>query len=130
MIAKGTFNVSLEPTKTLKDFNAPASLGRMTIDKQFNGDLEATSVGEMLSVRISDTQSAGYVALEQLSGTLNSISGGFVLQHYGVMAGSSSSLKLEIIPDSGTDGLQGISGTMSINIEGGQHYYELTYTLA
>ncbi len=122
--ATGTFEVKLAPQTT----DAP-TLGRLSIDKQFHGDLEGTSKGEMLAVQGGVQGSAGYVAMERVTATLAGRSGTFALQHSGTMDRGAPSLVITVVPDSGTDGLAGISGTMKIVIEGGKHSYEFDYTL-
>lgn len=129
MQVKGTFSVDLSPVETDQKFSDTAQFGRMSLNKTFNGDLEGTSVGEMLSCRLVDSGSAGYVALEQFTGTLNGQAGSFVMQHYGVMSAAGQTLTLEILPDSGTEALQSISGSVQIDIEDGVHYYTLDYEL-
>ncbi len=99
------------------------------MEKQFHGDLEATSKGEMLSAGGSVKGSAGYVAIERVSGTLHGRAGTFVLQHSGVMTRGAPGLTVSVVPDSGTGELAGLAGTMSIVIAEGKHSYELTYTL-
>ena len=126
--ARGTFEVKLTP-QPLADSAADPALGRLAIDKQFRGDLEATSRGEMLSAGTSVEGSAGYVAIERVSGTLNGRSGSFVLQHNGTMNRGAAHLTITVVPDSGTDQLAGLAGTMSIAIADGQHSYDFEYTL-
>jgi hypothetical protein len=121
--ATGTFQVNLAPQETA------APLGRMSIDKTFSGDLQGTSKGEMLAFRSAVDGSAGYVAMEQVSGTLAGRTGTFVLMHTGVMDRGAPGLVITVVPDSGTDGLQGLTGTMKIIIEGGAHSYEFDYSL-
>ena len=104
-------------------------LGRMSIDKQFHGPLNATSTGEILSVRTNTDGSAGYVAMEQVTGTLDDRQGSFVLHHFGVMSMRSNRLILEVVPDSGTGDLTGLTGAMSIDIRDGKHFYEFDYDL-
>ena len=101
----------------------------MSIDKTFGGDLEASSKGEMLSARTAEPSSAGYVAIEQVSGTLAGKSGSFALQHFGVMDNGKDRLILEVIPDSGSGELAGISGAMGISLNEGQHLYSFEYQL-
>jgi hypothetical protein len=101
----------------------------MTIDKQFRGDLEATSKGQMLTGMSSVKGSAGYVAIERVGGTLAGRRGTFILQHTGTMARGAPSLTVTVVPDSGTDELTGLSGSMNIDVTGGQHSYTLEYTL-
>lgn len=126
--ASGTFDVQLTPEA---NDSAPAgvALGRLSIDKQFHGDLEAMSKGAMLSARTPVADSAGYVAIERVTGTLGGRRGSFVLQHNGSMKRGVSSLTVHVVPDSGTDELTGIAGEMTINIAGGDHFYEFDYTL-
>ena len=126
--AHGTFEVNLQPLETSERGHA-AGLGRLAIDKQFQGDLEATSAGEMLSAMTPVEGSAGYVALERVTGSLHGHSGTFTLQHNGLMARGVQQLTITIVPDSGTDELAGVAGTMAIQIKDGLHRYELTYTL-
>lgn len=121
-VAKGRFDVKLQPVES-------AAVGRMTIDKKFSGDLSAASQGEMLAHMSGVKGSAGYVAMEKVTGTLSGKTGSFVLQHSGTMAGGKQELRITVVPDSGTDGLTGIAGTMSIQIDGKDHFYEFNYTL-
>ena len=127
--ATGTFDVKLNPQK-LADSAADTTLGRMSIDKQFHGDLEAVSKGEMLSAGTSVKGSAGYVAIERVSGTLQGRSGAFVLQHTGTMTRGTAQLSVTVVPDSGTGQLAGLAGTMTINIVDGKHFYDFEYTIA
>jgi hypothetical protein len=101
----------------------------MSIDKQFHGDLEATSKGEMLAAMTETKGSAGYVAIERVTGALHGRTGAFVLQHSGTMNRGAASLSVTVVPDSGTDKLAGLSGKMAIQVEGGKHSYEFEYTL-
>lgn len=111
--ASGTFEVKLNPHPTAHD-HAGAPLGRLSIDKQFQGDLVGISKGEMLSARTDVENSAGYVAIEQVSGT---------------MTGGAPSLIITVVPDSGTGEPAGLSGTMTITIADGKHFYDFEYTL-
>ena len=126
--ASGPFEVKLAP-QPADGYADGAALGRMTIDKQFHGDLEATSKGEMLSAGTSVKGSAGYVAIERVRGTLQGRTGTFILQHSGTMTRGAPQLTICVVPDSGTGGLEEISGTMTINIVNGKHFYEFDYTL-
>src|SRR5262245_12667616 len=126
--ASGTFEVKLAPQGTGGSAEG-STLARMSIDKQFHGDLEGTSKGEMLSAGTSVKGSAGYVAIERVSGTLKGRSGTFVLQHNGIMTRGEGQLTITVVPDSGTGQLAGLAGTMTIKIENGKHFYELEYTL-
>ena len=125
--AEGTFDVKLEAKAA--DASGDPGIGRMTIDKVFAGDLEATSKGQMLSAMGSVQGSAGYVAIERVTGTLHGRRGSFVLQHTGLMDRGKPSLSVIIVPDSGTDQLAGLSGRLDIVIEGGKHSYVLEYIL-
>lgn len=122
--ANGTFEVNLSPQQNPEEH---AAIGRMLIDKQFYGDLEASSKGQMLAYRTAVENSAGYVALEQVAGKLHGRSGTFVLQHSGTINRGDSQLTLTVVPDSGTDELSGLSGEMEIIIEGDQHHYRFEY---
>ena len=127
--ATGTFEVKVTPQAP--DDNAEASsVGRMTIDKQFHGDLEGTSKGQMLTAMTAVKGSAGYVAIERVTGTLRGRQGTFALQHTGIMNRGTPSLAITVVPDSGTDELTGLAGTMAIVIADGKHSYEFEYTLA
>ena len=127
--ASGPFEVSLKP---LPMDNEPGSdlLGRMSIDKQFRGDLEGKSKGQMLTGGTAIKTSAGYVAIERVTGSLKGRKGSFILQHTGLMTRGAPSLVITVVPDSGTDQLEGLKGTMTINIEAGKHLYQLDYTFA
>lgn len=129
MHASGTFDVKLAPQPAAPGIEA-ANLGRMTIDKRFHGDLDATSLGEMLSAGIPEGGSAGYVAIERVTGTLQGRTGSFVLMHFGLMDRGAPSLRVTVVPDSGTDELTGLRGELTIRIEQGQHEYGFEYTLA
>ena len=126
--ASGSFDVTLAPL-TLDHNAADATLGRMSIDKIFLGDLEATSKGEMLTAMTAVKGSAGYVAIERVAGKLNGHSGTFVLQHTGTMTRGEQQLSIMVVPDSGTDQLTGLLGRMTIKIEGTKHSYDFEYTL-
>lgn len=126
--ATGTFEVKLTPQAPDNEINNPA-VSRMLLDKQFHGDLEATSTGQMLAARTTMAGSAGYVAIEQVNGTLHGRRGSFVLQHNGTMARGVSHLTVAVVPDSGTDQLAGLAGQMEIKSAGGQHSYDFQYTL-
>ena len=125
--ASGTFEVKLSPQVDGEE--GGASLGRLLIDKRFSGDLEATSRGQMLAFRSGVEGSAGYVALEQVEGTLEGRAGGFVLQHSGTMTRGAQQLSITVVPDSGTGELEGIAGRMQIDFSGGGHAYQFDYTL-
>lgn len=128
MHATGPFEVKLTPLSP-DDKADSTTLGRMSNDKQFHGDLEATSKGEMLTATTSVEGSMAYVAIERVSGKLQGRSGSFVLQHAGTMTRGTPHLIVTVVPDSGTGQLVGLTGKMDVKITGGQHYYELEYTL-
>ena len=128
MRASGTFEVKLKPLASY-DTTAGSKLGRMSIDKQFSGDLAGTSAGEMLTALTDVENSAGYVAMERVSGTLHGKRGAFLLQHSGTMTRGAQQLTITVVPDSGTGELGGLVGKMTITIAGGTHSYELEYTL-
>lgn len=121
--------MKLGPLETHAHGENNVRLGRMSIDKVFHGELEATSKGEMLSALTPVEGSAGYVAIEQVTGMLAGKQGSFVLQHFGIMHDGDNELILEVVPASGTGELAGLTGEMSIVIEDGQHYYEFEYSL-
>jgi len=101
----------------------------MTIEKQIHGDLEATSKGQMLTAGTSVKGSAGYVAIERVSGTLHGRTGTFILQHTGTMNRGALQLSITVVPDSGTGQLTGLTGKMDIQITDGKHSYDFAYTL-
>ncbi len=127
--ASGTFEVKLVP-QPLAHADTDAALGRMTIDKTFSGDLQATSIGEMLMAGTAVKGSAGYVAIERVSGTLQGRNGTFVLQHSGTMNRGAAQLSVTVVPDSGTGELVGLAGTLTIDITDGQHFYGFDYSLS
>jgi hypothetical protein len=126
--AHGAFEVKMKPQAA--EAGADESFGRMTIDKQFHGDLEGTSNGQMLTAMTSVKDSAGYVAVERVTGTLNGRSGSFSLQHSATMDRGKPQLSITVVPDSGTGQLVGLAGKMTITIEpDGKHFYDFDYTL-
>ncbi len=125
--ASGTFEVKMVPQD---DKSEDTTLGRMLLDKQFHGDLEATGKGQMLTAMTPVQGSAGYVAIERVTGTLKGRNGSFALQHTGTMTRGTPQLSITVVPDSGTGQLEGITGRMDIKVEGGKHFYEFEYTLA
>ena len=127
-IATGRFDIKLQP-EGLSSVAEATGLGRLSLDKQFSGDLQATSQGEMLSFRSTTAGSAGYVALEHVQGSLHGRSGSFVLQHSASMAQGESTQSISVVPDSATDALQGLRGSMQITIDNGQHSYRFVYQL-
>ncbi len=124
----GTFDVKLTlqaPASAI----AGAGLSRQTLDKTFHGDLSATSLGEMLAAMTEVKGSAGYVAIERVTGSLLGKKGSFVLMHTGVMNRGAPELTVQVVPDSGTDALLGITGQMGIQITDGEHFYTFDFML-
>jgi Protein of unknown function (DUF3224) len=126
--ATGPFEVKVTPLEPAFKFD-DNSLGRMSLDKQYHGDLEATAKGEMLTGAGTVKGSGGYVAMERVSGTLHGRSGTFVLEHNGTMQSGAFQLNVVVVPDSGTGQLTGLAGAMAIIIKEGKHSYDLAYTL-
>ncbi|HUQ82206.1 MAG TPA: DUF3224 domain-containing protein [Gemmatimonadaceae bacterium] len=128
--ATGTFDVKLTPQANDTPVEG-SPLGRLTIDKRFQGDIDATSKGAMLSVGSASVKnSAGYVAMEHVTGTVHGKTGTFALQHLGVMTRGEGKLTITVVPDSGTGELTGLSGTMAIDVSNGQHSYTFEYAIA
>ena len=124
--AKGSFEVQLRPLLAADG----SSVGRMSIDKQFRGDLEGTSRGEMLTAPTTVKESGVYVAIEKATGTLDGRRGSFALHHTGVMTRGVPALAIGVVPDSGTDELVGLTGKMTIEITAdGRHFYDFEYEL-
>jgi len=126
--ASGTFEVKLNPQPSDDKVGDP-TIGRMSIDKQFHGDLEGTSKGQMLTAMTDVKGSAGYVAIERITGTLHGRNGTFALQHTGTMQRGAPQLSVTVVPDSGTGQLVGLAGKMESKIVDGKHSYEFEYTL-
>ena len=124
----GRFDVKLTPQTASPGIEA-AKLGRQTLDKQFHGDLNAHSLGEMLAAGTEVKGSAGYVAIERVTGTLLGKKGSFVLMHTGTMNRGQAQLTVQVVPDSGTDELTGLNGHMDIQIGSGQHLYTFDFSL-
>jgi hypothetical protein len=127
--ATGTFEVKLTPQAN----DTPAEgapLGRLSIEKQFQGDLVGTSTGEMLSAGTAIKNSAGYVAVERVTGTLGGRTGTFALMHTGIMNRGAPQLTITVVPDSGTGELTGLSGSFGIDIASGKHSYWFDYQIA
>jgi hypothetical protein len=125
--AKGTFDVKVTPQE---NHTGEPTLSSLLLEKRFHGDITGTSRGQMLAAGTAIEGSAGYVAIERITGTLLGRNGSFVVQHMGHMGRGQVHLTLSVLPDSGTEQLQGLTGTMRIRIEQGQHFYELDYALA
>ncbi len=126
--ATGPFDVKVNPLPAENNVGDP-TVGRMSLDKQFHGDLEATSKGQMLTTMGDVKGSAGYVAMERVNGTLKGRKGTFALQHTGTMTRGTPQLTITVVPDSGTGELVGLTGTMAIHIVEGKHSYDFEYTL-
>jgi hypothetical protein len=127
-VAKGSFTVEMKP-QSGSGATDGATLGRMSLDKRFEGELVGTSKGEMLTALTPVKGSAGYVAIERVAGTLGGRSGTFVFQHSGSMNRGAQQLSITVVPDSGTGELAGISGVFRLNIVDGKHCYEFEYAL-
>ncbi|MGH9930347.1 MAG: DUF3224 domain-containing protein [Pyrinomonadaceae bacterium] len=126
--ASGTFEVKMTPQAP--DDKGATAVERFLLHKQFHGDLEGTSKGEMLAISTAVPGSAGYVAMEQFTGTLSGRAGTFALQHTGTMTRGAPQLSVSVVPDSGTGALAGLSGKLDIKIADGKHFYEFEYTTA
>jgi hypothetical protein len=126
--ASGTFEVKMTPLPA-GDEAEPSPVGKFSLDKQFHGDLEGASKGEMLAVGTPVSGSAGYVAMEKVTGSLNGRRGSFALQHTGTMTRGAPQLSVTVVPDSGTDQLLGLTGKMEIEITDGAHSYKFEYTI-
>ena len=125
--AAGTFDVKITPQKD--EGVGDATIGRMGIDKQYHGDLAGSGLGQMLASMGAVKDSGVYVAIERVTGTLHGKTGSFAVHHLGVMERGAQRLVITVVPDSGTGELVGITGSMTIEIKGGAHYYTLDYTL-
>jgi len=126
--AAGPFDVKMTPVAS----DAPADgapLARFSLEKRYQGDLEATATGEMLSAGSPASGSAGYVAVERVSGTLHGRRGTFALVHRGLMTRGTPELLVTVVPGTGTGELTGIAGTLTILAEAGRHSYVLEYEL-
>jgi len=128
-LARGSFEVKMTP-QPWSESPVDLALNRFLLDKTFHGDIEGSSQGQMLSAGTIEKGSAGYVAIEKVTGTLHGRSGSFMMQHNGIMNRGVPQLGIVIVPDSGTGDLTGLAGTLTIQIADGKHSYELAYTLA
>jgi hypothetical protein len=128
MHAHGSFEVKMSP-QPAEESVGDASIGRMALDKRYHGDLDATGLGQMLATGTAVQGSAGYVAMERVTGTLDGRRGAFNLQHSGTMTRGAPGLSISVVPDSGTDELTGLAGTLAITITDGKHFYDFEYTL-
>ena len=128
--ASGPFEVKVTPQKPDTQVARSANLGRLTIDKRYHGELEASAKGEMLATQSEVKGSAGYVALERVTGKLHGRSGSFVLQHSATMQRGAAQSSITVVPDSGTGELTGLSGSMRITVApDGAHSYELDFRI-
>jgi hypothetical protein len=126
--ARGQFDVKITPTQ---EKTPDPALGRLLVEKKYHGDIDASSVGEMITSG-NGTKSGGYVLIERVTGTLNGKRGSFSLQHSGIMDNGEPTLTILVVPGSGTDQLTGLSGKFTLNLDdirAGKHVYDLTYTL-
>ncbi len=123
----GTFDVTMGK-EAVHDAAGESGIGRMTLDKRYHGDLDATGVGEMLAAMTATPGSAGYVAMEWVEGTLAGRSGSFLLQHTGTMNRGTPTLSVTVVPDSGTGQLAGLSGRLDIRVVEGEHLYDFDYS--
>ncbi|WP_377701951.1 DUF3224 domain-containing protein [Pseudoduganella sp. UC29_71] len=128
-VVEGEFDVTMSP-EHMSVGGSGFGLRRMVLDKRYHGALEASGNGEMLSFMGAAQGSAGYVAMERVEGTLDGLSGGFTLQHNGIMDRGQPSLSVLVVPDSGSGDLTGLSGKLNIRNEGGKHYYSFDYVIA
>jgi len=126
--AAGAFDVTVTPLPAEVGIG-DEGIGRMALAKRFHGDLQASALGQMLATRTPTPGSAAYVALDRVTGALHGRAGSFSLQHSGTMDRGTPTLDILIVPDSGTEQLEGISGRLRIRIEEGRHFYELDYEL-
>lgn len=126
--ATGTFEVKLSPQALTHQYD-DSLLARLSIDKTLHGDLAGTTTGEMLSAQTATQGSAGYVAIERVSGALHGRAGTFALMHTGTMNRGEYGLSVIVVPDSGTGELTGLRGAFNIVIEDGKHSYIFDYTL-
>jgi Protein of unknown function (DUF3224) len=128
--ATGSFDVKVTPQKPDTQIARAANLSRLTIDKRFHGDLEGISKGEMLALQTEVKGSAGYVALERVTGKLTGRSGSFVLQHSATMHRGDPDATIIVVPDSATGELRGLSGKMKIIVAAdGAHSYEFDFKI-
>jgi len=127
-MVSGEFDVAMVP-QPVAELNGDSGIGRMTLDKRYQGALTATGRGEFLSYQGAVPTSAVYVAIEKVEGILDGRHGSFALQHAGVMGGEHAGLRIIVAPDTGTGELTGLRGTMNIRMEQGKHYYDFDYTL-
>jgi hypothetical protein len=126
--ASGSFDITMTPASP-PEHEGRTAIGRMLLDKQYAGGLSATGKGEMLTAVTDTPGSAAYVAIERISGTLKGRKGSFVIQHTGTMSGGAQQLTINVVADSGTGELAGISGTLALKVVERKHFYEFDYVL-
>jgi len=126
--AKGTFEVKISPQAPEQGVGDPG-IGRMAIEKQFQGDMQGQGKGQMLAVGTAIDGSAGYVAMERVEARVHGRQGSFALQHSGTLTRGTPQLSVTIVPDSGAGELAGIAGQLTITVAGGVHAYDLEYSL-
>lgn len=126
--ASGTFDVKVVP-QPLNEHGQLAGMNRLSLDKRFHGDLDAESHGEMLAIGDPKQGLAGYVAIEKVSGQLQGRRGSFALQHSSTLDHGVAHQSIIVVPGSGTEALQGLSGSLVIDIRDGQHSYRFDYQL-
>jgi hypothetical protein len=126
--ASGTFDVKLAPLGE-PDKADGLTLGTYSLHKQYHGDLEASAKGTMLTAGTEVKGSAGYVAIERVTGALKGHKGSFVLQHNGTLTRGTPQQNIIVVPDSGTGQLTGLTGKLTVIIESGSHSYEFDYSL-
>jgi hypothetical protein len=124
--ATGTFEVKLTPQD---DKTSDGSMGRMTFEKQWQGEIQGTSTGQMLTGGDVKTGSAGYVAMEKFTGSVKGRKGTLIFQHSATMTSGKGDLTITVVPTSGTDELKSINGKLTIKIENGKHFYDFEYNL-
>ena len=127
--ATGSFEVTVQPLPN-NDVTNDSLLGRFLLTKKFSGDLEASARGQMLSAGAASKGSGAYVAIDQITGMLDGRQGSFILQHSGSMNRGAPSLSITVVPDSGMGELAGLTGTLSINVVDGKHFYDFLYSFA
>jgi len=124
----GEFTVAMLP-ETMSAVAADSGIGRMSLNKRYHGALQAEGKGEMLAYMDRALGSGVYVAVERVTGALAGRDGSFLLHHTGVMTRGAPGLTVAVVPDSGSGELAGLSGSLTIRIEGEKHYYDFEYTL-
>lgn len=125
----GDFRIQMEPqVPTFKGLDE-AKLARVSYRKAYSGPLEAIGLGEMLSVQCAEPGCAGYVAIEQIKGVLDGLNGSFVVQHLGTKTAVDNQMTIDIVPGSGAGDLRGVSGALTIRMEGKRHFYDLNYQI-